>query len=269
MISSLQRYITSIRPAYLALEPLDWLRPETTASHHPPSPTEKGLTDDERHQINHSITKFIREYELAISNLASAEALRQQTQATVLRRKFPLKNSRLWKWAAGGGARQSAKSQEQETLEAIEATLTTVRENVLWSLRRGLEVAIEMQREMVERRIQQVQQQEFDMMKMISRKKEPSISIPGAMPFLNDEEERTRAGTQDFAYMPDVRDIRGKGGDLDAQATAELQTEMSQEQLQIFEQENQGLLQSYEDTLSKVQYVKSAHSWCHVFPHLR
>lgn len=272
MIASLQKYIVSIRPSYLALEAVDWITNPQASSHHhePPSPLpppprvpEKRLSDDERNQINHSITKFIREYELSISNLASAEALRQQTQATVLQRKFPLENSRLWKWAQGVGGKDSsskasAKSGEQARLEAVEATLKTVRENVLWTLRRGLEVAVEMQRGMVEKRIQDVKQQEIDMIRMVSKKKDPVLPIPGAMPLWQEEGEEAAAiaAQQGGAYVPDVRETRGKGGALDEQAAAELQAEMSQEQLQLVEEENQGLLQHYEDTLSKVQYVR-------------
>jgi hypothetical protein len=159
----------------------------------------------------------------------------------------------LWKWAAGGGAAGidglAARSPEQEEAEDSEKTVKTVRENVLWVLRRGLEEAAESQRGMVEKRIERAREKE----KSVLYKAAAGAAAAGPGP---------GPGKKAAYSMPDERDTGSTAGpirdvSIDQAMAAEIESQLSPEQLQLFAQENDTMLKHYEDTLSKVQYVTS------------
>lgn len=140
-----------------------------------------------------------------------------------------------------------SRSAEQEGEEEGEKTIKTVRENVLWFLRRGLEGVAEMQRGMVEKRIERVREKEKS---VLYKTKAAAGQVPAA-------------GGQHAGYMEDVRgdDMDGMPSmgtrdiSLDEKEAAAIESQLSPEQLQLFAEENDNLLKYYEDTLSKVQYA--------------
>ncbi|KAK2850666.1 hypothetical protein FQN49_005446, partial [Arthroderma sp. PD_2] len=159
-ISSLLAYLKSIRTTYLSTAPA-----RATTSSNPdfnPNPLNPGsisthLTDPDRDAIDSSTASLLQDLSRSIGNLASAESLRSQTQASILRKKYGhgKLNERLWQWAGGGGGTvEVPRTPEQEQAEDTEKNLAGVRESVLWFLRRGLESAAEVQRGMVEKRIE-------------------------------------------------------------------------------------------------------------------
>lgn len=203
---------------------------------------------------------MLRDLSSSIANLASAETLRQETHSSVLRKKYGRLNSRLWRWAGGGGPANDAagegdvpRSPEQEVAEDSEKTIKTVRENVLWYLRRSLEEAAEAQRGMVEKRIERVKEKEKSVLYKTAAgpgsreagKKAGDMGPPrgeGSTP-----DERDRGSASASASAP-VRDVS-----MDQDAVAEIESQLSPEQLQLFEEENDNMLKHYEDTLGKVQ----------------
>jgi hypothetical protein len=153
----------------------------------------------------------------------------------------------LWRWAAGAETADEGKSDEQIIAEESARCICTVRENVLWFLRRNLEQVAEVQRGMVEKRIERI------------REKEKSVLYKSAIP-----QEQIQRQRQEWEQQPTVvavgRDQQRKyekASTLSDQETATIESQLSAEQLQLFAEENDMMLRHYEDTLSKVQYVPS------------
>lgn len=205
------------------------------------------LTDTQRDTIDSSTALLLRDLSTSITNLASAESLRQETQATLLRKKYGSTDTFLWRWASGGGATakkpaedDEGKSAEQKREEETVRVVRVIREGVLWFLRRGLEEAMLVQRGMVERRIERV------------REKEKSVLYKSA-------------GTAKSSRFDMPVGGGGGGGDgmipshdaaaMSQDEVAAIEAELSPEQLQLFAEENDSMLRHYEDTLNKVQYV--------------
>ncbi|PGH01572.1 hypothetical protein GX51_05137 [Blastomyces parvus] len=259
-ITSLLTYLKSIRQSYLSsttprthfshnTHPHRRASTTTTSLQQPPDQKQQHLTDTDRDTIDSSTALVLRDLSSSISNLASAETLRQETQSTLLRKKFGLdyKNSALWKWAAGGSHVEKSAgtgSAEQERLEETERTLKTIRENVLWWLRRRLEGVAEVQRGMVEKRIERVREKEKSVLyKMSGVAGFGGAGSEGGSLLMRDRP----SGATDIP--PDVIDEKEK---------AEIESKLSPEQLQLFAQENEGLLKQYEDTLGKVKNAEKS-----------
>lgn len=244
-ITSLLRYLKSIRQSYLSTAPPPppsrrRLHPQPSPSSSSSSPPTKHLTDHDRDSIDSSTALLLRDLSSSIANLASAETLRRETQASLLRKRFgDHLNNRLWKWAGGSGEGPVPRSGEQEDGEEAERTVKAVRESVLWTLRRGLEGAAEVQRGMVEKRIERAREREKSVLyKNKSVGKGEGNGVP---------EERNVVATSASATGP-VRDVS-----MGQEDVAAIEAQLSPEQLQLFEQENDSMLKHYEETLSKVQ----------------
>lgn len=141
------------------------------------------------------------------------------------------------------------RSSEQEEAEDTEKNLVGMRESVLWFLRRGLEGAAEVQREMVEKRTERVREKE----KSVLYKAKAS-----QMPIHTQTEGNTSgiSGGNGRYDGGDDNTLRGRDVSIDEKEAAAIESQLSPEQLQLFAQENDGMLKYYEDTLGKVQYVQ-------------
>ncbi|EZF72429.1 hypothetical protein H105_05475 [Trichophyton soudanense CBS 452.61] len=256
-ISSLLAYLKSIRTVYLSTVParpsghtqntdFNLLNPSSSSiSTH--------LTDPERDSIDSSTASLLQDLSRSIGNLASAESLRAQTQASVLRKKFGhgKLNERLWQWAGGGGAVDVPRSSEQEEVEDTEKNLVGMRESVLWFLRRGLEGAAEVQREMVEKRIERVIEKEKSVLYKSKAGQMPiHTQVEGSSGGISGGSGRYDGGDEDV--------LRGRDVSLDEKEAAAIESQLSPEQLQLFAQENDGMLKYYEDTLGKVQNAEKS-----------
>lgn len=169
----------------------------------------------------------------------------------MLRKKFGhgKLNERLWQWAGGGGAVDVPRSSEQEEVEDTEKNLVGMRESVLWFLRRGLEGAAEVQREMVEKRIERVIEKEKSVLYKSKAGQMPiHTQVEGSSGGISGGSGRYDGGDEDV--------LRGRDVSLDEKEAAAIESQLSPEQLQLFAQENDGMLKYYEDTLGKVQYVQ-------------
>ena len=136
------------------------------------------------------------------------------------------------------------RSVEQEDAEDEEGTRKAVRESVLWVLRRGLEGVAEVQRGMVERRIERVREREKSVLyKFRGHGGSGSGSVGG---IAVDGENEMPVSASDGV----VRDVS-----MDHDDVAAIEAQLTPEQLQLFAQENDSMLKHYEDTLGKVQCV--------------
>ncbi|KAI1991501.1 hypothetical protein LOZ53_002814 [Ophidiomyces ophidiicola] len=263
-ISSLLIYLKSIRQAYLSTAP----RPPASRRQTHQSTTsiaslqsststpssqlqiDQHLSDEERDSVDSSTALLLRDLSSSIENLASAETLRQETQASLLRKKYGYKlNSRLWRWAGGNDAEQQlSRSPEHEEAEDSEKMIKTVRENVLWLLRRRLEGAAEVQRAMVEKRIERAKEKEKSILYKSGR---------GGDAALQARSEKYQAPVDKDPGTPGVP-TRVQDPSVDKDMMADIESQLSPEQLQLFAQENDTMLKHYEDTLSKVQNAEKS-----------
>ncbi|KAK2734653.1 hypothetical protein FQN57_001598 [Myotisia sp. PD_48] len=262
-ISSLLSYLKSIRPLYLSAAPTRAITARnannttrlssrtTSDSASTNLSLSTRLTDQDRDSIDSSTAALLRDLSSSIANLASAENVRQETEAAVLRNRFPRLNSRLLRWTGGSNVLELPRSPEQLELEDKENTLKTVRESVLWFLRRGLEAVAEFQRQMVEKRVERAREKE----KNILYKSQPQQPISTALH--NSTMIPNISGQGDTGS--DLTSFRGRDAlSLDQNETAEIVSQLSPEQLQLFAQENNNLFKYYEDTLGKVQNAEKS-----------
>ncbi|KAJ6103778.1 SNARE-complex protein Syntaxin-18 N-terminal [Penicillium sp. IBT 16267x] len=257
-IQSLLQYLQSIRHAYLTTTAPSQRRNQSTNTRQPhsPPPTSQHLTEPERDAVDSSTALLLRDLAASISNLASAESLRQDTEATILRKRYghSAAGALLFRWAGGGGPGDDedaqGKSVEQVQAEESARVLRTVRESVLWLLRRGLEGAASVQREMVEKRIERVREKE----KSVLYKAAGSKTGSGASAQGGGLSERQNG----YNEKPPVSLPTPDAVHLSEADTARIEAQLSPEQLQLFAEENDTMLRHYEDTLSKVQNAEKS-----------
>ncbi|KAJ5571211.1 hypothetical protein N7535_004871 [Penicillium sp. DV-2018c] len=260
-INSLLQYLQSIRHAYLSTQPQRRNPTKTPQTQN----TTQILTDPERDAIDTSTALLLRDLATSIANLSSAESLRKETTSTLLHKKYghSAAAALLRRWAGGNSAlsdsaENEGKSAEQVTAEESARALATMRESVLWFLRRGLEGAVGVQRGMVEKRIERV------------REKEKSVlyKVAAGRPAGGTGTAGNGNGALRKSSISSSQQFGKSGFDAGSQApdavvlseadTARIEAELSPEQLQLFEEENDTMLRHYEDTLGKVQNAEKS-----------
>jgi len=187
------------------------------------------LTDRDREEIDAQTKQLLREFDMRIRVLADAEDVRQKTETHLTRKKYArLGLGALGSWAAGGMG--ESKSFEQQEEEQQLNALHTHRENVLWYLRQKLQQCGALQAGMMEVRI--------------NREMEKNRSILGksrmAMPQLGGFEHTSAPQKNTSAVHLEVQE---KFPDQ----------ELTEEQVQLFERENQDMLKHYQSTLDQVR----------------
>jgi syntaxin 18 len=186
------------------------------------------LTDRDREEIDAQTKDLLRKFNARIVELAAAEQLRQQTETNSTVRKYArLGLGALGSWAAGGAGH--TKSYEQEEEEKQLNAFHTHRESVLWYLRQKLQQTGALQAGMMEVRI--------------NREMEKNRSILGksrlAMPELGGFDNTSASPTSASAVHLDTQE---KFSDQN----------LTEEQVQMFEKENQDMLSHYQSTLEQV-----------------
>ncbi|CRG91390.1 hypothetical protein PISL3812_08438 [Talaromyces islandicus] len=254
-IQSLLHYLKSIRQSYLsttAPKPGNKKQQQRTPSPAETSggaaaflPTGKLLTDTDRDSIDSSTALLLRDLSSSITNLQSAESLRQDTEAQLLRKKYGRPGGALWRWAGGGEEQdENEKSEEQLAAENSARTTRSVRESVLWFLRRKLEDAAEVQRGMVEKRIERVREKEKSVLYKVQQHR---------------EQKQQQHAVQEVDHQPLVdKPVYDTSAALSAADAAAIETQLSPAQLQLFAEENDTMLKQYEDALSKVQNAEKS-----------
>lgn len=167
--------------------------------------------------------------------MVDAEQVRHETALTLNRKKYGRGLNLARAWAAGGGP--SSKTAEHLAAEERETTISTHRESILWFLRQRLQECVEAQQNMMEIRI--------------AREMEKNRSVLAK------------------ARAPELSSLAASSADLKSTATTSSQAAVSrdetssspfnpaegltQEQIQMFEQDNKEMLKHYESTLDQVR----------------
>lgn len=159
-----------------------------------------------------------------MERIAQTETIRQDTASHIaLKKRAGL--GALGRWAAGGT--MTTQSDDELQAEAGHKMLAAHREGIIWFLQSRLQEAGSLQATMMDIRIQ----------REVERSKSVLYKVKGAsIPY----------ESGDFASEGTGRKAVAGEGQVQ---------ELSQEQLQLFAQENQDMLKHYEDTLSQVRQV--------------
>ena len=203
------------------------------------------MTDKQRDQIDAESKSTLRDLNAGIRQLADAEQLRQNTDVRLAAKRRARNGFKtLGRWAAGGVGEVSKKSPDEELEDARQNTVKVHRESVIWYLRRNLEEAGEIQRGMMELRLE----------REVERSKSVLYKTKGtrASPDFSDSDMTNGNGTA----MANGRLYQGgKAAMTDEVERKKIEQQLSPEQLQLFAQENSDMLKHYEDTLDQVRYA--------------
>jgi hypothetical protein len=173
---------------------------------------------------------------------STTESVRISTETILLERKYGKPNSFIWRWATADGVDEPAKSQEQRDDEGRAQTLKTVRGSVIWYLQAGLAQAMERRQEMVEIRAEREREKERSVLwKMSANAPARRESMNGSVAANTNDRGRQHNPATDPSYDP-----------------AAIESQLSPEQLQLFESENSTLLNHYNDTLKQVTQAEKS-----------
>ncbi|KAJ5747628.1 uncharacterized protein N7511_009324 [Penicillium nucicola] len=269
-ITSLLNYLHTIRHPYLSTTPNRRNANPSTSKSTPTTtslPSTQILTDSERDNIDTQTSLLLRDLANSLNNLSSAETLRQETEQTLLHKKYghSTASALLFRWAGGSGVTDEngsdgSKSAEQVTAEEKARALKMVREGVLWFLRRGLEGVVGVQRGLVEKRIERVREKEKSVLYKVAAGKDIGGSGRDAggrgMSEKNGGYGGSGSGSGSGTFDPSF--TAPDASTLSEADTARIEAQLSPEQLQLFAEENDSMLRHYEDTLGKVQNAEKS-----------
>lgn len=205
------------------------------------------LTDAQRESNDAESKRLLRELNAKISGLKQAEGVRNQTaDAVAISKRSQGGLGGLGRWAAGGAV--TAKSPEEEREDAARKTVAAVRESIILFLQGRLEEAGRVQSEMMDIRLSR----EIEKSKSILAKS----NVGGTVPHVLDEEIGS-ASTSSAKRMRMSGDFGG-GGSSSSMSEIPARTELTQEQMQQFAEENHELLKHYEDQLDQVRTAEKS-----------
>ena len=202
------------------------------------------LDDSQRESIDSQTSAVLREINGNITNLSSAVSIQYDTSTKLLEKKYGKPSGVLWKWAAGDGdVPDAGKGAQQLDNEGRMKTTKSFREGVLWYLNKNLETALGTQQEMVEIRLDRERQRQ---MSVLYDQRNSNVKLQREPEMVNGEYGNIDLRGHD-TYNP--------ASDPYAQSQGQ---ELSEEQMQLFEEENRGLFEHLNDQLAKVTQAEKS-----------
>lgn len=243
-ISSLRQYLLSIRRPYLSTSP----PPRRPAAANAPNST---FTNSQRELIDTETKSLLHTLAGSIQQLAAAESLRQDTERQLLARK---RGGALRRWANGDSGGSGGKRQGEEAAEDGRLRTTGAwRESVIWYLGRALEAAGELQRVMVEKRVEREVEKSRSVLYMSRGAGGGAASTASEEGAGNDFTAKGGMNGASKGRNDYYAATKSKAGRLEEEDRREIERQLSPEQLQLFAEENQDMLKKYEDTLDQVR----------------
>lgn len=182
------------------------------------------MTDRDREEVDANAKQMVRELNAGIRALDEAETLRRETEAAIIQKKYGSAFGALGSWASGGLV--NSKTAEHVEAESKAQQTEIHRDSILWFLRQRLELCCRTQQDMMETRLTR------------ELEKARGFAIPPSADFA------------DFAAASRPKQTtRDDGGE-----TAGAEANLTDEQMQMFEEGNQDMMKYYESTLDKVRY---------------
>ncbi|KAL8710582.1 MAG: hypothetical protein Q9220_004806 [cf. Caloplaca sp. 1 TL-2023] len=207
------------------------------------------------HLTRHAESKsLLRSLHASIHQLEEAETLRQETARKLQQHKHAKRygfSSTLGRWAAGDVDVNSNLSPEEQWEQSGMETLKAWRESVIWFLKKKLEEAGEVQRSMMDRRLQrEVERSKSILYKSRGGMKGADIGLDavgggGGTAIGRGREMNGFVGGGNFAMEEEDKRRKGEDG-------------LTEEQVQTFKEENEGMLRHYEDTLDQVRTAEKS-----------
>ncbi|KAM0261690.1 hypothetical protein ACHAQJ_002142 [Trichoderma viride] len=226
-IVSLHRQLQDVRQAYLSTaQPR---RAQARLVQNQP----RVLSDREREEIDANAKQMIRELNASIRSLDEAEQLRRETESAIIRKKYTKGLGALGSWASGGIA--SSKSAEHAAAEGQAQQLGGYREGVVWFLRQRLELCCRTQQDMMETRLRRELEKSRSML--------PVGDLAEFMPAAH----KPHGQTSGDAFAPGTEE-----------SSAAFTEGLTDEQVQMFEEGNQSMMEHYESTLDKVRTAEKS-----------
>ncbi|SPO03220.1 related to syntaxin 18 [Cephalotrichum gorgonifer] len=231
-ISNLHSELKDVRQAYLSTA-----QPRKT--HLRTGQAQRYLTDRDREDIDANAKQIIREINASIRILDDSEHRRRDDEEAAIRRKYAGGLGALGSWAAGG-----KKTEEHKAAEARALDIGIHRDGVLWLLRKKLELCCATQQSMMEARLTR------EMERNRSVLANATVPLPGynptqsaaayamGVPEKSTHAEGVPTSEQHGSYAPD--------------------SNLTQEQVQMFEKGNQDMMTHYQETLDKVRTAEQS-----------
>ena len=244
---SLRQYLLSIRRAYNSTAPPS-KRPRRNLqySNHVTSAEPTYLSSQDKDSLDSSSKSVLRDLNASITQLASAESVRRETSAHLLNKKY--NRNFLNRWAGGDIAtgKDAARATEEDALE----TIKLVRDSVLWFLQKRLEDVSEIQRRMMERRLDRDIEKGRSMLHRVRKVngrdtvKDSSFGVG-----------TTTEGLQEGSLRTSAVDLKGqhRSVEMEEERRKDIEKQLDPDQLQLFAKENKDMLKFYEDTLDQVR----------------
>jgi hypothetical protein len=234
-------YLREIRQPYLSTAPPP--RRSASISHHSATPIY--LTNPQRSEIDTSTSLLLRDLDANIRELSTTESVRTSTETILLERKYGKPNNVLWRWATADGVDEPPKNQEQRHDEGRAQTLKTVRASVIWYLQAGLAQAMERRQEMVEIKAEREREKERSVLWKMN------ANAPASRESMNGSATGYQTKTDDRGWKHDQTTESSYN-------PSAVESQLSPEQLQLFESENSTLLNYYNDTLKQVTQAEKS-----------
>ncbi|WYZ45119.1 hypothetical protein EsH8_VIII_000435 [Colletotrichum jinshuiense] len=243
-ITNLHNELKDVRQAYLstAQPRKTHIRPSSNGQQ------PRQLTDRDREEIDANAKKMLRELNASISALDASEQLRRETETAIIRKKYARGLGALGAWAAGastggGSSSDSGKTAEHLAVEAKARDIGQHRNEVIQSLRKGLQLCGRTQQDMMETRLTR----EMEKNRSVLAKAGGGTAMPELGNFYESmsKSAATKAPAKS-GLLPD------EGGPYDPRQ------DLTEEQIQMFEQGNQDMLQHYNSTLDKVRTAEKS-----------
>lgn len=253
-IASLHYELSSIRQAYLSTAAPRKTHLRRSAGSDAPDKQPAYLTDADRNAIDREAKEMLRAINGRIQVLEADEGARQAAAASTIKQKHARGLRALTGWAAGGGLGGGlggeATARSPEHAAAIEAEKQTMehRGGVILYLKHRLQAAVELQRTMMETRLAR----EIEKNRSVLAKARGTRDLPPglAKEFGFAEDAGPAANTSAASSVPlDEEESRRR-----RQQNREL--DLTDEQVQMFERDNQDMLKHYNSATEKVKTVE-------------
>ncbi|KAH6660949.1 hypothetical protein BKA67DRAFT_641975 [Truncatella angustata] len=208
---------------------------------------ERPLTDRDREEIDANSKTLLRDLNAKIRQLADAEQVRRETEVQLLKKKFAKGLSALGSWASGGAnGGLGGKSLEYRHAEEAANSVNTHRESVLWTLRQRLQECVKTQQDMMEVRLNRELEKQRS---VLARAGVGEGMGMGAMPGISAREPSSPVSKRRSSHA---------AWQGDEQPAHNPQEDLSAEQIQMFERENNDMLQHYESVLGQVRTAEKS-----------
>ncbi|KAG7048380.1 hypothetical protein JMJ77_0014018, partial [Colletotrichum scovillei] len=245
-ITNLHNELKDVRQAYLSTA-----QPRKTHIHAAAAAQQRHLTDRDREEVDANAKQMLRELNASITALNEAELLRRETETAVIRKKYASRLGALGAWAAASDNDSSSskgKTAEHAAAEARARTIEQHRDEVIQSLRLGLQRCGRTQQDMMEVRLTR----EMEKNRSVLAKAGGGGAMPELGGFYESMAKSAAAnkGATGKAGLPP--------GEEGASSSYDPREGLTDEQIQMFEKGNQDMLQHYNSTLDKVRTAEKS-----------